>query len=166
MPVRYKTTVQDKTPSRDKTRAKSLLKLREELIERRDILRRDLSEEEDELTFDQNNPQVGDLADAALDSAENELEYQLVEVGTREFGQIERAIKRFEEGTYGICEACQAPIPIARLKVLPFAGMCVRCQQLADEENNRGSFSGWKTYDFVVAPSPSGTHSFEKDYDY
>jgi len=42
---------------------------------------------------------------------------------------IERALARLETGDYGICEDCLEPIPIERLRVLPEATRCVRCQR-------------------------------------
>ena len=39
-----------------------------------------------------------------------------------------------ERRTYGRCEACGKPIPQARLRMLPFAEMCVQCQREAEEE--------------------------------
>ncbi|HID87255.1 MAG TPA: conjugal transfer protein TraR [Anaerolineae bacterium] len=43
--------------------------------------------------------------------------------------QVEDALHRFEEGTYGICEACGAQIDPARLRALPYATLCIECQQ-------------------------------------
>jgi RNA polymerase-binding transcription factor DksA len=39
------------------------------------------------------------------------------------------ALKRMTEGTYGVCSACQQPIPVERLEILPHASSCVPCQQ-------------------------------------
>ncbi|GAB2943234.1 hypothetical protein GCM10027280_34900 [Micromonospora polyrhachis] len=40
-----------------------------------------------------------------------------------------QALRRMSEGTYGICERCQASIPVGRLEILPHARFCVPCQQ-------------------------------------
>lgn len=51
-------------------------------------------------------------------------------VATRQsLEQISGALRRIAEGTYGICEECDAPIPPERLEVLPQARFCVPCQQ-------------------------------------
>jgi DnaK suppressor protein len=42
--------------------------------------------------------------------------------------EIDAAIGRVDEGTYGNCEACGKPIPKARLEVVPEATLCVRCK--------------------------------------
>lgn len=42
--------------------------------------------------------------------------------------EVEAALRRMEEGTYGICQACGRPIDVARLKAIPFAAFCLECQ--------------------------------------
>lgn len=43
--------------------------------------------------------------------------------------RMEEAVRKLEEGTYGICEDCGEDIPVDRLHVEPFAVCCVRCQE-------------------------------------
>jgi RNA polymerase-binding protein DksA len=45
--------------------------------------------------------------------------------------KVERALQVVKEGTYGICETCGQPIPVARLDVLPYATQCVDCARRA-----------------------------------
>jgi RNA polymerase-binding transcription factor DksA len=42
--------------------------------------------------------------------------------------EIEAALKRIDDGTYGTCVSCGAPIPFERLEILPAADRCVACQ--------------------------------------
>jgi len=42
--------------------------------------------------------------------------------------QVEHALQKFEQGTYGICESCGVPIDRARLKAIPYALYCLECQ--------------------------------------
>ena len=42
--------------------------------------------------------------------------------------EIDAALARVEDGTYGVCEACGKPIPEARLEVVPEATLCVNCK--------------------------------------
>jgi DnaK suppressor protein len=42
--------------------------------------------------------------------------------------EIDRALAKIKDGTYGVCEQCYAPIPKERLKALPFAALCVQCK--------------------------------------
>lgn len=48
--------------------------------------------------------------------------------------QIERALQKVDEGTYGTCENCGRPIAPERLEALPFAWLCITCQERADGE--------------------------------
>jgi DnaK suppressor protein len=43
--------------------------------------------------------------------------------------QIEAALRCLDEGTYGMCAECGEAIPLARLRVLPYACLCIRCQE-------------------------------------
>lgn len=45
------------------------------------------------------------------------------------------ALKRIDDGTFGACEACSAPIPARRLDALPYARYCVSCQQKAENDD-------------------------------
>ena len=42
--------------------------------------------------------------------------------------EIDRAIAKIEDGTYGVCEQCYGTIPKERLRALPFAALCVQCK--------------------------------------
>ncbi len=80
--------------------------------------------------------EVQDLADQASDAYDRELASTLSESERVRLEAVEKALERVDKGTYGICEACQKPIPLARLKVLPFARLDIKCQEI--EEKNGG----------------------------
>src|SRR5262252_3622985 len=44
--------------------------------------------------------------------------------------EVEEALVRVKEGTYGICQECEEPISPKRLQALPWAKFCVRCQEM------------------------------------
>jgi len=55
-----------------------------------------------------------------------------LEVTTREYEilrQIERALEKIDEGTYGVCDVTEEDIPLARLEAVPYATMTVRAQE-------------------------------------
>ena len=54
--------------------------------------------------------------------------------------EIEHALKRIEEGSYGKCESCGAEIDPDRLEILPETTLCVRCREQADK---RAQIAGW-----------------------
>jgi DnaK suppressor protein len=43
---------------------------------------------------------------------------------------VEEALARVADGTYGVCQECEEPISAKRLQALPWAKFCVRCQEL------------------------------------
>ncbi len=51
--------------------------------------------------------------------------------------EVEHAVRKFETGTYGLCDDCGQPIDPARLEVLPQAGLCMNCK--AKNEKGRSS---------------------------
>jgi len=59
-----------------------------------------------------------------------ELEKRLaLERGLRDaLNEIERALQKYEVGTYGLCDSCGQPIEQARLQALPQANLCLRCK--------------------------------------
>jgi DnaK suppressor protein len=85
---------------------------------------------------------AGDEADAANDGAQVELNTQLAALESRELVQVERAIDLIRRGRYGICEVCDTPIPIERLKALPFTLVCVTCGRLQEQMSRGGDDEG------------------------
>lgn len=55
----------------------------------------------------------------------------LLEGAQAELAQVDDALGRVADGTYGICVGCGKPIPDARLEVRPFAERCVPCAEAA-----------------------------------
>jgi len=113
------------------SRAESLKKLRVTLGQRRDALRRAL-EGDLSLLQELHQQKTGDPLDAAADTVQDELNSQLVEVESRELTAIEDAIARYDDGTYGDCEECGKPIPLNRLRAVPFAVDCIECRRAAE----------------------------------
>jgi DnaK suppressor protein len=118
-------------------RKDALLRLTSRLIARRDALRKALNGDlESFRKFSELNG-VGDNVDAAVDSANDEICSQLVEIESRELGQIEHALQRIAAGVYGRCEFCGGKIAEPRLNALPYTNSCIECQR----ENERAGQS-------------------------
>jgi DnaK suppressor protein len=124
-------------------RKDAILNMRQILIKRRDALRTALAGDLS-LLKELRAQTAGDVVDAALDAAQDEISSQLAEVESRELASIENALVRMKQGQYGLCESCNTTIPMARLNALPYATLCIECQREAERlgESGRGD-SDW-----------------------
>ncbi|MDP3731740.1 MAG: TraR/DksA family transcriptional regulator [Candidatus Omnitrophota bacterium] len=69
------------------------------------------------------------MADVASDTYDREFSLGLASNERQSLYELDDAIKKIEEGTFGICEECKSLISRTRLKVVPFARLCVKCQE-------------------------------------
>lgn len=120
-------------------RKDAILSMRQTLIKRRDALRTALAGDLS-LLKELRTQTSGDVIDAALDSAQDEICSQLAEVESRELSSIENALVRMRDGQYGLCEACGCNIPMARLHALPYATLCIDCQREAERQGHSGHY--------------------------
>lgn len=72
------------------------------------------------------------MADQGTDNFDRELALNLASGRQESIYDIEDAIRRIDDGTYGACESCGQGIERARLKALPFAKKCMLCQNAAE----------------------------------
>lgn len=72
------------------------------------------------------------MADLGSDNFEQENTLSLTANERRLLVEIEDALLRIEEGTYGICEGNGETIPEARLKAIPWARYCLKCATLSE----------------------------------
>ena len=103
-----------------------------------------------------------DLGEEDVDASCDEVTSQLAERMAGEMGEIEDALARFREGTYGQCEDCGRTIPIARLQAKPTATTCVACQERRDRLWRRpSSRSGRQRMNWsAVDPEPPAVPVF------
>ena len=73
-----------------------------------------------------------DQADTGTKTFEREQEISLANNILERINQVERAVERLEEGSYGWCERCGNAIPVERLAAFPSATLCVSCKQLEE----------------------------------
>jgi len=106
--------------------------LRALLIGRRTALQKDIdhliAQHRDNSTHFRDNS-VLDVEDMSLRDATGAQQIALLEARTQERIQLDEALRRLDEGKYGICEDCEEPISPARLRALPFARRCIACQE-------------------------------------
>ncbi len=96
---------------------------------------RHLTEEALENFNDSRSPQH--LAELGTDAYEREFSLRFAESDQHALEEIRDAIRRIDEGTYGLCEDClatgrsntKAAIPKTRLREIPYARTCVACER-------------------------------------
>jgi DnaK suppressor protein len=74
-----------------------------------------------------------DIADKAVSSYTREFLYSLTDGERGTLLQIDEALARIDEGSYGFCTNCGQPIAEKRLTAVPWAPYCVDCQELAEK---------------------------------
>lgn len=75
---------------------------------------------------------VTDLEETALDAEEQGIGFRVLELTSRTVQGIETALRRLEAGEFGTCSDCRCRISDARLRALPFAALCLDCQERHD----------------------------------
>ena len=70
-----------------------------------------------------------DLADVGSDSFMRDTELSLMGEDDNKIRLIDAALKRIDEGTYGVCAECGNSIPERRLKAIPYVDTCLKCQE-------------------------------------
>jgi len=84
--------------------------------------------------YDVKFPQFGQTEDENADEVEDYSNMLPIKIGLEEtLANIEVALKKIEEGNYGICENCGKEIPLKRLKVAPAARLCLNCEKKIKE---------------------------------
>jgi len=77
------------------------------------------------------------MADMSADTYERELSMNIASSEQEVLYQIDEALKRIEEGTYGVCQQCAKPIGLSRLKAVPYTSMCISCQRAKEQKPKR-----------------------------
>jgi len=73
------------------------------------------------------------MAELGSDNTDQELTLSLLGSDQDAFDQIDGALKRIEDGSYGRCGECDGKIPRSRLDAIPYAANCVRCASQREE---------------------------------
>lgn len=107
--------------------------IKEMLLKMRSDLTQEISRRS-KVTTEPGMQDIGDILDLVSEERTRELDIILTDREKRKLLQIDDALDKIEDNTYGQCEECGIKIPRARLKVLPFAKYCVECQEKNERE--------------------------------
>ena len=75
------------------------------------------------------------MADVATDTYDREFSLGIAAKERQVLYELDDALKKIEEGTFGICEDCKCIIAKNRLRAVPQARLCVRCQEKKEKNN-------------------------------
>ena len=76
-----------------------------------------------------------EFEDVAVDFLEMQQEQSILVNQQALLTEVEDALKRIEDGTYGICVNCGRPIPEERLEAIPWAARDVKCEEQLEQRN-------------------------------
>ncbi len=79
----------------------------------------------------------GDNCDIASSERDRELSYMLGDRERKKVREIDNALLKIKEGTYGTCDECGEPISKKRLKIIPYSNLCINCQSRLEEEEKK-----------------------------
>ena len=115
---------------------------RQALLAHRAVLCGDASRIEDEALNRSGNGGSNELsnvpfhmADVGTENYDREFSLGILEGEQEELREIDEALARIEDDTYGICESCERAIPVARLRALAYARMCVECKEKHEQSS-------------------------------
>ena len=80
--------------------------------------------------------QLADPADVTQEAAERDVAVQIIDRESALARHIRAAMDRIDDGSYGICLECEEEIAPKRLKAIPWAELCIDCQERADGSAN------------------------------
>ena len=87
------------------------------------------------------------LADAGSESFERDMAYNLLSNEKEMIAEIDAAIERIKNGTYGICEVTGEPIPESRLEAIPFTRCTKRGQEIKEAQSRKIKSAQRSIYD-------------------
>ena len=80
-------------------------------------------------TMENNSGRQGDMADQASGNNEVHIQLKLKQTDAKILQAIEDALRRIDQGTFGVCRDCGEPIADARLQAIPWTRSCRECKE-------------------------------------
>jgi len=124
----------DLAPNKKDSRQEQKQLFKRALLQARSVILEELSPASSTLTY--NLPDVeADILDRSASDLERTLCLLLRERGRNKLKEIDDALERIQDGTFGFCEDCGDKIPLRRLEVMPFAVTCIDCKSLREKRS-------------------------------
>lgn len=106
------------------------------LLDKREELMGDITQISEETLKKSQKDASGDIsgytfhmADVATDNYDREFSLGLASKERGVLFEINHALGKLQDGSFGLCESCKRPITQVRLKAVPYATLCLKCQQ-------------------------------------
>lgn len=119
---------------RQDVKTKDLDRFKKQLLEQKEQINKNLEEAASELRSLSSNGSLADEIDQASVSADSLVDSAISMQQSAELTNINKALSKIENKTFGICEMCGEPIGIERLKVKPYAKFCIDCREIYEKE--------------------------------
>ena len=88
-----------------------------------------------------------DTLDEVQRAGEREMAITLLENDSDRHRNLQDALQRIEDGTYGVCAQCDSDISLKRLNAVPWAQYCLECQSLVDQSHSQVAGAGMRFAD-------------------
>ena len=116
-------------------RTRELERFEKKLLKRKEQILQNIEKTDKEIK-ELNKTELNDEGDFASASSESMIDGVLIQKQLEELQEIEYALKKIKNKTYGVCEMCEDPIGLERLKVKPHAKYCITCREIVEQGNN------------------------------
>jgi DnaK suppressor protein len=113
--------------------SKQIEELKATLLQKKEIINRNIESSKDSISSLEKS-ECNDDADFAEVSSDSFTEGLIANQQKAELLEVEVALKKIEDGTYGVCQMCDELIPINRLRAKPFAKFCTTCREVHEKE--------------------------------
>jgi len=108
---------------------------KKELLERKEQIEKNLNGTFHEMS-EMRALDLSDEADYAAVAVETDIDAAIMEQQRKELAEIELALDKIRDGSYGICEMCEDEINMERLRVKNFARFCIACREITEKEHH------------------------------
>jgi DnaK suppressor protein len=109
--------------------------IKSKLLSRKELIAHELRSATAHLI--EEGPNYTDSADQAAADTERNFTLHLINRDRTVLHQINEALRRFEQGSFGICERCEEPISEGRVEAFPFTTLCIECKGELESEEHR-----------------------------
>ena len=116
---------------------KLLIKKREEIVEQMNQMKKDgtLGKSQKDVSGDLSGYSIH-MADMATDNFDREMQYGYATVEQKLLFEIDAALQRLKERSFGQCQQCDNSINFNRLLAVPYVTLCVKCQEKEDSKKS------------------------------